>query len=115
MDVAADSCSRSQRRRRAAARDARRLERHLVEVLSLRISSAAIEGLTFPASGAEYWAFWLNDAPAAAGICSLDPKPGDSILFFPDCYGKSCPKNAGVLGRQGAPVGCAGKPVHGAP
>ncbi|MGA2757235.1 MAG: hypothetical protein ABSF58_07775 [Solirubrobacteraceae bacterium] len=29
-----------------------------------------IEGLSFPSTGAQYWAFWVNDAPSAAGICS---------------------------------------------
>ena len=69
-----------------------------------------IEGLTFPSTGAEYWAFWVNDAPSAAGICSYDPKPGDSLLFFPDCYGKKCPKSAGVLGVKAASVAVIGRP-----
>jgi hypothetical protein len=69
-----------------------------------------IEGLTFPSTGAEYWAFWVNDAPSAAGICSYDPKPGDSLLFFPDCYGKKCPKSAGVLGVKAASVAVLGRP-----
>ncbi len=71
---------------------------------------SAIDGLAFPSSGAEYWAFWVNDAPAAAGICSYDPKPGDSLLFFPDCYGKGCPKSAGVLGVKAPAVAIAGRP-----
>jgi hypothetical protein len=70
-----------------------------------------IEGLTFPSTGAEYWAFWVNDAPSAAGICSYDPKPGDSLLFFPDCYGKKCPKSAGVLGVKAASVAVVGRPL----
>jgi len=66
--------------------------------------------VTLPSTGAEYWAFWVNDAPASAGICSYDPKPGDSLLFFPDCYGKHCPKSAGVLGVKAAPVATVGRP-----
>jgi hypothetical protein len=69
-----------------------------------------IEGLTFPASGATYWAFWVNDAPSAEGICSYQPKAGDSLLFFPDCYGKSCPPNAGVLGLKAPAVAVVGTP-----
>jgi hypothetical protein len=69
-----------------------------------------IDGLAFPGTGAEYWAFWVNDAPASEGICSYDPKPGDSLLFFPDCFGKSCPKNAGVLGVKAAAVAVLGRP-----
>jgi hypothetical protein len=70
----------------------------------------SIEGLAFPASGATYWAFWVNDAPSAEGICSYRPKPGDSLLFFPDCYGKSCPPNAGVLGLKAPAVAVIGAP-----
>jgi hypothetical protein len=69
-----------------------------------------IEGLTFPASGATYWAFWVNDAPSVEGICSYRPKPGDSLLFFPDCFGKSCPPNAGVLGLKAPAVAVVGSP-----
>lgn len=70
----------------------------------------AIEGLAFPSTGAEFWAFWVNDAPSSAGICAYDPKPGDSLLFFPDCYGKKCPKSAGVLGAKAAAVATVGRP-----
>src|ERR1700730_2904188 len=70
-----------------------------------------INGLAFPSTGAEYWAFWVNDAPASQGICGYDPKPGDSLLFFPDCFGKSCPKNAGVLGAKAAAVAVVGRPL----
>ena len=71
-----------------------------------------INGLAFPSTGAEYWAFWVNNAPASEGICSYDPKPGDSLLFFPDCFGKSCPKNAGVLGVKAAAVAVRRASVH---
>jgi hypothetical protein len=70
----------------------------------------SIEGVGFPASGAAYWAFWVNDAPSAEGICGYAPKPGDSLLFFPDCYGKSCPPNAGVLGLKAPAVAVVGTP-----
>jgi hypothetical protein len=71
---------------------------------------SGIDGITYPENGAEYWAFWVNDAPSATGICSYQPKAGDSLLFFPDCYGKKCPKNAGVLGVKAPSVVRAGKP-----
>ena len=70
----------------------------------------AIDGLAFPSTGAEYWAFWVNDAPASEGICSYDPKPGDRLLFFPDCFGKACPKNAGVLGVKAPAIAVVGRP-----
>jgi len=72
---------------------------------------SSIDGLGFPSTGAKFWAFWVNDAPATLGICGYDPKPGDSILFFPDCYGKTCPKNNGVLGVRAAAVATVGKPL----
>ena len=69
-----------------------------------------IEGLTFGSSGSEYWAFWVNDAPSAEGICTYDPKPGDRLLFFPNCYGKNCPKGGGVLDVRAPAVAVVGKP-----
>ncbi len=69
-----------------------------------------IEGLTFPSSGSEYWAFWVNDAPSAEGICTYDPRPGDRLLFFPNCYGKKCPKSGGVLDVRAPAVAVVGKP-----
>jgi hypothetical protein len=69
-----------------------------------------IDGLAFPSTGAEYWAFWVNDAPSSEGICSYDPKPGDSLLFFPDCFGKTCPRNGGVLGVKAPAVAIVGRP-----
>lgn len=69
-----------------------------------------IDGIAFPSTGGRYWAFWVNDAPATAGICGYDPKPGDSILFFPDCFGKTCPKSAGVLGVKAPAVATVGRP-----
>jgi len=70
----------------------------------------SIEGLGFPSTGAEYWAFWVNDKPSASGICGYDPKPGDSLLFFPDCFGKKCPKSDGVLGVKAAAFATVGHP-----
>jgi hypothetical protein len=59
----------------------------------------SIEGLDYPSSGIWYWSFWRNDKPASAGACAVTVKPGDSVLFFPGCYGKGCPKLApSVLG-----------------
>lgn len=70
-----------------------------------------IDGLAYPGSGATYWAFWVNDRPASEGICSVLPRSGEQILFFPDCYGKSCPPNDGVLGITAPAVVAAGRPV----
>jgi len=69
----------------------------------------AIDGVA-PAGSADFWAFWIDDKPASAGICGVDPHPGQSILFFIDCYGKTCPKNAGVLGATAPAVVRPGRP-----
>ncbi|HEX4034732.1 MAG TPA: DUF4430 domain-containing protein [Solirubrobacteraceae bacterium] len=69
-----------------------------------------IDGVSFSSSGGQFWAFWINDKPASLGICGYDPKPGDSLLFFPDCYGKKCPPNDGVLGIKAAATAVVGKP-----
>ena len=73
---------------------------------------SAVDGLALPSTGAEYWAFWVNDAPASQGICGYKPKPDDSILFFPDCYGKKCPPNDGVLGVKAPATVTAGSPTR---
>ena len=69
-----------------------------------------IDGVSFSSAGAQFWAFWVNDKPASLGICGYDPKPDDSLLFFPDCYGKTCPPNDGVLGVKSAATAVVGKP-----
>ena len=69
-----------------------------------------IGGLVFPSTGAEYWAFWVNNAPSSEGICGYDPKAGDHLLFFPDCFGKTCPKSAGILDASAPAVATVGKP-----
>ena len=71
---------------------------------------SAIDGVAFPSTGAEFWAFWIDNAPASQGICGIHPKAGQRILFFPDCYGKSCPKSAGVLGIVAPRTARAGMP-----
>jgi hypothetical protein len=37
-----------------------------------------------------YWAFWLNDAYSAAGVCDVAVQEGDELLFFPDCATTGC-------------------------
>jgi hypothetical protein len=71
----------------------------------------SIDGFAFPSTGATYWAFWINGAPASQGICGIDPAAGDNILFFPDCYGKKCPPNDGVLAVKAPAAATAGHPV----
>ena len=66
-------------RRRArparSSRDPRQLEGDLVEVAEglLRVGDRRRLAAS---SGGAYWAFWIDDAPASAGICGIDPKAG---------------------------------------
>jgi hypothetical protein len=71
-----------------------------------------IRGVNYPASASYYWAFWVNNAPAAKGACNIDPKPGASILFFPQYDGKSkeISSTPSVLGVSGPASVLLGKP-----
>lgn len=41
-----------------------------------------------------YWSFWLDNKEASVGACEAELQPGDQALFFPSCYGASCPTPA---------------------
>jgi len=71
---------------------------------------SAIDGVSFPSTSGRYWAFWIDNAPASQGICGIEPKAGQSLLFFADCFGKQCPPSDGVLGLAAPAVAHAGKP-----
>lgn len=66
---------------------------------SLGYFVTSILGETHPGSP-DYWAFWVNNRQASAGICSTELRPGDDVLFFVD----SCTYDA-------ATQGCSNKPV----
>ncbi len=38
-----------------------------------------------------YWSFWLNNKEATVGACDAELESGDQVLFFPACYGTTCP------------------------
>jgi hypothetical protein len=38
-----------------------------------------------------YWSFWLNNKFSELGACETELQPGDQVLFFPSCFGVSCP------------------------
>ncbi|MGD0198245.1 MAG: DUF4430 domain-containing protein [Solirubrobacteraceae bacterium] len=69
----------------------------------------SIKGTSYPESADYYWAFWLDDKPAATGACGVDPAKGSSILFFPEYDGKSktvvLPSVLGVSAPASALVG----------
>jgi hypothetical protein len=41
-----------------------------------------------------YWSFWLDNKEATVGACETELQSGDQVLFFPACYGTSCPTPA---------------------
>jgi hypothetical protein len=53
-----------------------------------------IEGLSYPFSGPDRWAFWLDNEPVGTGVCGAELSSGDSVLFFEECVSKEagvCP------------------------
>ncbi|HEX3518250.1 MAG TPA: DUF4430 domain-containing protein [Solirubrobacteraceae bacterium] len=69
-----------------------------------------IEGDSYVNSPDGYWTFWLDNKPATKGICQTELEPGDSVLFFPECFGE-CPAPPNPLGIEAPPVAEVGKPV----
>lgn len=49
----------------------------------------SILGEKYPETADYYWAFWVNDKPAATGACGVNPAKSSSILFFPEYDGKN--------------------------
>jgi hypothetical protein len=41
-----------------------------------------------------YWSFWLDNREATVGACEAELQAGDQVLFFPSCYGSTCPAPA---------------------
>lgn len=71
----------------------------------------AIDGVAYPLSASYYWAFWVDNKPAAVGACAYDPTPGTTLLFFPDYDGKSKSVVApNVLGLSAPAQALVGKP-----
>jgi hypothetical protein len=60
-----------------------------------------------------FWAFWLNNAPSPVGVCEVELNPGDSILFFTECFSKvgACPAPPNPLGVSAPATAEAGSPV----
>lgn len=59
-----------------------------------------------------FWAFWLNNKEASAGACETELQPNDQVLFFPSCYGTSCPIPAPTpLAIEAPPTANAGEAV----
>jgi hypothetical protein len=69
-----------------------------------------IESESFVKSPSGYWSFWLDNKEATKGICESELEPGDSILFFPECFGE-CPARPNPLGIEAPTVAEVGQPV----
>jgi hypothetical protein len=41
-----------------------------------------------------FWSFWLNEKEAEIGACGAELQPGDRVLFFPSCFGSTCPSGS---------------------
>ncbi|HEY1689046.1 MAG TPA: hypothetical protein VGF95_09315 [Solirubrobacteraceae bacterium] len=65
-----------------------------------------IAGLNLPfkskAAANWYWSFWVGGKQASAGVCEVDPKNGQTVLFEPACYGKACPKTPKKTSAKGS-------------
>ncbi|HTZ85175.1 MAG TPA: hypothetical protein VMB05_00775, partial [Solirubrobacteraceae bacterium] len=66
-----------------------------------------------PGAPANYfWAYWLNNKSSSVGICEGELSAGDSILFFPECFGAACPPVApNPLGMSAPSVAERAAPV----
>jgi hypothetical protein len=78
----------------------------------LGYSVETILGESYPFSGSAYWEFWLDNVPAAKGVCEQEIKDGDTLLFFPGCYGEGCPAPSNPLGIEAPATAEEGSPVQ---
>jgi hypothetical protein len=64
------------------------------------------------ASANYYWTFWRDNKEATLGACETELQAGDQVLFFPACYGASCPAPApNPLAIEAPPTANAGENV----
>lgn len=83
--------------------------------LGYSVETVAGEGHLFePGAPANYfWSVWLDNKSATTGICEAELNPGDSVLFFPECFSETsaCPPAPNPLGITAPAVGEVGSPV----
>jgi hypothetical protein len=74
-----------------------------------------IDGKSYPFEAGSpanyYWSFWRNNVYSEEGECGVELEAGDQILFFPSCYGPSCPAPPEVLAIEAPPTAEVGQPV----
>ncbi|MEA2216031.1 MAG: hypothetical protein QOK19_1592 [Solirubrobacteraceae bacterium] len=61
-------------------------------------------------TGSTYWEFWIDNAPSEKGVCSKEVHNGDTLLFFPSCFGE-CPPPSNPLGIDAPDVATTAVPV----
>jgi hypothetical protein len=75
----------------------------------------SIDGKSFPFEEGSpanyYWSFWLNNVYEEKGVCEAELEAGDQVLFFPSCYGPSCPEAPVLLSIEVPPTAEVGRPV----
>jgi hypothetical protein len=80
----------------------------------LGYSVETVEGQSYPFTQPYYWSFWLDNKPSTGGICEVELNPGDSVLFFPECFSETsgvCPPSPNPLGVEAPATAEVGKPV----
>ncbi len=61
-------------------------------------------------TGPTYWEFWIDNAPSEKGVCSKEIHDGDTLLFFPSCFGE-CPPPSNPLGIEAPALAATGARV----
>jgi hypothetical protein len=70
----------------------------------------SIESENYLDSPSLYWELWVDNKPATEGICDIQLTSGDTVLFFPECFGE-CPAPPNPLGIEAPAVAEVGEPV----
>lgn len=70
----------------------------------------SIESENYLHSPALFWELWIDNKPATEGICDIQLTSGDTVLFFPECFGE-CPAPPNPLGIEAPAVAEVGEPV----
>ena len=53
-----------------------------------------LEGVSYPFTQPDYWAFWQDNKLSTTGVCDTELNSGDNLLFFVECYSETagvCP------------------------
>jgi hypothetical protein len=67
-----------------------------------------------PGAAANYfWSYWRDNKASSVGICEGELQPGQSVLFFPECFSETgaCPAPPNPLGVSAPAVAERGAPI----